>query len=67
VVQALRKSCALTLKAKHKYKTLHKVYTIYGLDIATQRAALCSISDVLNKRKQFNANNNFHIGEHNEL
>jgi hypothetical protein len=55
VVQALRKSCALTLKAKHKYKTLHKVYAIYGLDIATQGAALCSISDVLNKRKQFNA------------
>ena len=54
IIQALRKSCALTLKAKHKYKTLHKVYTVYGLDIATDGVALCSISYVLNKKKQFN-------------
>lgn len=58
LVQALRKSCALTLKAKHKYKTLQKVYTIYGLDIAVPETALCSISYVLNKKKQFNTNSN---------
>ena len=67
MVQALRKSCALTLKAKHKYKTLHKVYTIYGLDIATTGAALCSISYVLNKKKQFNTNSNLGLKDHHEL
>jgi hypothetical protein len=63
----LRKSCALTLKAKHKYKTLQKVYTIYGFDIATSGAALCSISDVLNKKKQFNTNSNLGLKDHHEL
>jgi retron-type reverse transcriptase len=67
VVQALRKSCALTLKAKHKYKTLHKVYTIYGLDIAIPGAALCSISYVLNKKKQFNTNSDLSLENHHEL
>lgn len=67
VVQALRKSCALTLKAKHKYKTLHKVYTIYGLDIACHGAALCPISYVLNKKKQFNVDNTSNIENQNEL
>ena len=67
IVQALRKSCALTLKAKHKYKTLHKVYTIYGLDIATSGAALCSITSVLNKKKQFNTNSNLGLKDHHEL
>lgn len=67
VVQALRKSCALTLKAKHKYKTLHKVYTIYGLDVACHGAALCSISYVLNKKKQFNIDNTSNIENQNEL
>lgn len=41
VVQALRKSCALSSKAKHKYKALQKVDTIYGYDLATSEAALC--------------------------
>jgi len=67
IIQALRKSCALTLKAKHKYKTLHKVYTIYGLNIATPEAALPSISDVLNKKKQFNTNSNSILKDHHDL
>ena len=67
VVQALRKSCALTLKTKHKYKTLQKVYTMYGLNIATSEAALCSIAYVLNKKKQFNTNNNLSLKDHHDL
>jgi retron-type reverse transcriptase len=67
IIQALRKSCALTLKLKHKYKSLFKVYTIYGLDISTHEAALCSISYVLNKKKQFNIGNKTDMRDHNEL
>jgi hypothetical protein len=67
IIQALRKSCALTLKLKHKYKSLFKVYTIYGLDISTHEAALCSISYVLNKKKQFNIGNKTDMKDHNEL
>jgi retron-type reverse transcriptase len=67
IIQALRKSCALTLKLKHKYKSLFKVYTIYGFDISTHEAALCSISYVLNKKKQFNIGNKTDMRDHNEL
>jgi retron-type reverse transcriptase len=67
IIQALRKSCALTLKLKHKYKSLFKVYTIYGLDISTHGAALCSRSYVLNKKKQFNIGNKTDMRDHNEL
>ena len=48
VIEALRKSCAFTLKLKHRYKSLHKVYTIYGLDIKTNEAELYSRLKVLN-------------------
>jgi hypothetical protein len=57
IVQVLRKSCALTLKVKHKYKSLHKVYTIYGFDIIIQSVSLCSRSFVWNKKKQFYPHN----------
>lgn len=67
VVQVLRKNCALTPKAKHKYKTLQKVYTIYDLDLVTFEAALCSIIYVLNKKKQFNINSNLGLRDHHGL
>lgn len=57
VVQALRKSCVLTLSLKHRYKSQHKVYTVYGFDITTKKTALCSRYLILNKRKESNINN----------
>ena len=58
VVEALRKSCALTLKLKHRYRSLHKVYTIYGLDIKTKEAELYPRLKVLNRKKGFNLGEN---------
>jgi hypothetical protein len=54
VIEALRKSCALTLKLKHRYKSLYKVYTIYGLDIRVSEAELYPRLKVLNLKKGFN-------------
>lgn len=57
IVEVLRKSCAFTLKHNHKYRSLHKVYTIYGLDMKTNEAVLYFRMKILNRRKKFNIDN----------
>jgi retron-type reverse transcriptase len=67
VIEALRKSCALTLKLKHRYRSLHKVYTIYGLDIKTSEAELYPRLKVLNRKKGFNLGEGLNKMDHSDL
>ena len=53
IVEALRKSWALKFKYKHKYTSLYKVYTIYGLGIKIIKVVLYPIMKVLNCIKRF--------------
>lgn len=67
VIEALRKSCALTLKLKHKYKSLHQIYTTYGLNIRTNEVKLCPRIKVLNRKKRFNLSKNQNKLDYNDL
>lgn len=67
IVEALRKSCALTLKLKHKYKSLHQIYLIYSLNIKTNKIKLYSKIEILSWKKKFNVSTNQNKMDYNYL
>lgn len=58
IVESLRKSCALTLKLKHKYKYLRQVHLIYSSNIKTNEVKLYSKIEILSWKKKYNVSKN---------